>query len=92
MAWPEPLEILDIPDQAHGVIDLNIENRRAICPQKTISFILFALALITCSFLSILEVAASGVETGSPAGTLSPHVGWPADEGVGLRETRRVVS
>ena len=68
MAWPEPLGISDIPDQAHGVIDLNIENRRAICPQKSISFILVALAITAFSFSGIREVAASGIETGSRAG------------------------
>jgi len=68
MAWPGPLEISDIPDQAQGVIDLNIEERRAIFPQESISFILVALALIACLFSGIREVAASGVETGSRAG------------------------
>ena len=47
---------------------MNIDHRCAIWPQKSISFILVALALIACSFSGIREVAASGVETGSRAG------------------------
>lgn len=65
MAWPEPLVIPDIPDQAHGAIDLNIEDRRVIYPQGSISIILVTLALITSSFTGIREVAASGAETDS---------------------------
>jgi len=47
---------------------MNIEDRCAIWPQKSISFILVTLALIACSFSGIREVAASGAETGSRAG------------------------
>ena len=37
---------------------MNIEDRFAIWPQKSISFFLVALALIACAFSGIREVAA----------------------------------
>ena len=47
---------------------MNIEYRRAICPQKPISIILVVVALMVCSFSGIREVAASGAATELRAG------------------------
>ena len=81
MAWPEPLEVSDFPEQAHGVIDLNIEDRRAIRPQKSISIILVALALIACSFSGIREVAASDAEPELRTGHDYLGTGYGAEPG-----------